>query len=77
MATLEAKLIQQLISMRKTVLHSILLYLQKDYKSLERYQCLNILERYGVGSMMFCILRKNWVWLQIAAKAGGHFRTIL
>ena len=48
-ATLEAKLIQQLASMREEVLYVIFLDLQKAYDALERSMCLEILEGYGVG----------------------------
>ena len=45
-ANLEDKLLQKLIAMRETVLHSIFLDLRKAYDALDRYQCLDILEEY-------------------------------
>ena len=48
-ATLEAKLLQQLASMREEVLYMIFLDLTKAYDALGRSRCLEILEGYGVG----------------------------
>ena len=48
-STLEAKLLQQIIAMRETVLRSVFLDMHKAYDALDRYQCLDILEGYGVG----------------------------
>ena len=45
-ANLEDKLLQKLIAMRETVLHSIFLDLRKAYDALDRYQCLDILSEY-------------------------------
>ena len=72
-ATLEEKLPHQLIFMRETVLHSIFLDLRKAYHALDRDRCLYILEEYGVGPRTLYILQKYWAWVQMAAKAGGHY----
>ena len=48
-ATLEAKLLQQLASMREEVLYVIFLDLHKTYDTLDRGRCLEIMEGYGVG----------------------------
>ena len=48
-ATLKAKLIQQLVALRKEVLYVIFLDLHKAYNALYRYRCLDILEGYRVG----------------------------
>ena len=47
-ATLEAKLLQQIATLREEVLYVILLELHKAYDALERSRCLEILEGYGV-----------------------------
>ena len=59
-ATLEAKILKQLISMRETVFHAILLRLRKAYDALYRELCLDILAVYGVGPRQIRILRKYW-----------------
>ena len=50
MATLEAKLLQQLAAMREEVLYVIFLDLTKAYDALDRSRSLEILKGYGVGS---------------------------
>ena len=47
--TLEAKMLQQLASMREEVLFVIFLDLHKAYYALDRDRYLEILEGYGVG----------------------------
>ena len=76
-ATLEANLLQQLIDMRDTVLHSICLNLRKAYDALDSNLCMDILTGYGVGPRTLCILRTYWARLLMVAKAGGHFGPIL
>ena len=48
-ATLNTKLIQQLIAMRDTVLNSIFLDLRKAYDALYMDCCIDTLAGYGVG----------------------------
>ena len=48
-ATLDAKLLQKIISMRETVLYSIFLDLRQAYYALDSESCLDILTGYGVG----------------------------
>ena len=72
-ATLEAKMLQQLIAMRETVLHAIFLNLRNSYDALDRDRCLDILVGYGVGPRTLHILWTYWVWLQMVAKVGGHY----
>ena len=50
--TLEAKLIQQLVSLREEVLYMIFLDLNKEYDALDRSICLDILEVSGVGPQL-------------------------
>ena len=75
-ATLEEKLLQQLITIRETVLHSIFLDLIKAYDSLDRDRCIDILIGYGVGPRIIHILQTYWIRLQMAEKAGGHYRPV-
>ena len=48
-ATLEAKLLQQLVALREELLYMIFLDLHRVYDALDRSRCLVILEGYGVG----------------------------
>ena len=48
MATLEAKLLQQLAAMKEEVLYVIFLDLTKAYDALDRSRSLEILKGYGV-----------------------------
>ena len=74
-ATLEANLIQQLISIKETVLHAIFLDLRKACDALYRDHGLDILAGYGVGNRTLCILCKYWVQLYMVEKAVGHYET--
>ena len=71
-ATLEAKLLQHIIAMRKRVLVSIFIDMHTVYDTLDRDQCLDILEGYGVGTRTLHILWTYWVRIQMAEKAGDH-----
>ena len=62
--------------MRETILHSILIYLRKAYRTLDRDRFLDILSGYGVGTRKPHIHQKYWVWIQMAAKAGGYYRNV-
>ena len=76
-ATIEDKLLHNIINMMETVLHSISLDLCKAYDALDRDHCLGILAGYGVGPRTLRILRTYWAWIQMAAKAGGLQARIL
>ena len=75
-ATLEGKLLQHLIDMRDTVLHSIFFDLCKAYNTLDRDRRLDILAGYGVGTGTLRIMWTYWVRIQMAEKSGGHCRPI-
>ena len=68
---LEENLLQRLIAMSNTVLHSVCLDLRKAYDALDRYRYIYILVGYGVGPKTLRILQTYWVWLHMAAKVGG------
>ena len=59
--------------MTETVLHATLFDLSKGYNALYRDRCIDILAGYGVGLRTLRILRTYWVWIQMPAKAGGHY----
>ena len=72
-ATLEAKLLQNLVALREEVLYVIFLDLHKAYDALDRSRCLEILEGYGVGLRACWILWTYWWRLSIVARAGGYY----
>ena len=57
-ATLEAKLLQQLAAMREEVLYVIFLDLTKAYDALDKSRSLEILKGYGVGQRTRRLLRE-------------------
>ena len=56
-ASLETKLVQQLMSMIEEFMYAIFLDLHKAYDNLDRDIFLEILEGYGMGPQALCILR--------------------
>ena len=73
-ANLEVKLLQQATTMREEVFQGILLDLHKAYNALDRPRCLDILERYGVGTRALCLLRRYWDRIHMVVQAGGYCR---
>ena len=73
-ATLKAKLLQQLASLREEVLYIIFLGLHKAYDALDRFRCFEILEGYGGVPRACQLLQTYWGWLKIGAKSGGYYR---
>ena len=71
--TLEAKLLQQLASLREEVLYIIFLDLRKASDALDRPKFLEILDRYSVVPRACWLLRKNWCRLRTVEKAEGHY----
>ena len=59
-ATLEEKLLRNIVYMRETVLHSIFFDLLESYNALDRYQCLDILAGYEVGLRTLRIMWTYW-----------------
>ena len=55
-STLEVKLIQQVAALREAVLHALFLDLHNADDALDSSRCLDILERYGVGTMSLLLL---------------------
>ena len=76
-AALEAKMLQQLMSMRQAVLFEVFLDLKKAYKALDRDMCLEILATYGVGPRTLQLLRTYWDRLTMVARSGRYFRHLL
>ena len=72
-ATLKAKLINRLASMREEVLYVIFMELHKAYDDLDRDICLEILEGYGVGPGSCSILWMYWDRLRMFVRSGGYY----
>ena len=72
-ATLEAKLLQQLAAMREEVLYVIFLDLTKAYDALDRSRSLEILKGYGVGGRVRKLLREYWEIMTMVARAGSYY----
>ena len=56
-ASLEANILQQIMSMREEVLYEVLLNLWKFYDALYRERCMDILVGFGIGSRTESILQ--------------------
>ena len=69
----EVKLLQHIILIWETFLHSIFLNLRKAYGSLDRERCLDILAGYGMVPRTLYIMCTYWVRLRMAAREGGHY----
>ena len=72
-ATLEAKLLQHLTSMREAVLFEVLLDLQKAYDALYWDRLLDILAVHGVSPRTLRLLWTYWDRMTMVARAGGYF----
>ena len=75
-ATFEAKLLQQIAALREEVLYVISLDLNKEYDTLDRYRCLDILEGYDVGPRARRLLQIYWRSLTMVARARGYYGTV-
>ena len=69
-ATSEAKLLEQLASLREEVMCMIFLDLHKAYDALNRSRCLEILEGYGVGPQSRRLLQTYWRRLTMVTRVG-------
>jgi hypothetical protein len=73
MATIEAKLAQQLAWTEQEPLYHVFVDLRKAYDHLDCKRCLAIMTRYGVGPKLFCLQAKFWDQAQLVCHAGGSF----
>ena len=71
--SLNANLLQQLMTMMEKVLYEILLYLHKAFNALDHDRCLGILEAYRVGLQSIRLLCQYWDLLTTAAQARGYY----
>ena len=70
-ANLEAKLLQQIATLREEVIYVSILDLHKAYDTLDRCRYLDIREGYLVGPRARRILQTYWSHLTMVARAGG------
>ena len=59
-ATLEVKLLHQVVAISEAVLHAIFLDLHKAHNALDRSRCLEILEGYDVVFRDLCLFFRYW-----------------
>ena len=71
-ASLDSKLIQQLMAMGEEFMYAIVLDLHKVYDTLDRDRWLDILEGYSVGPLDCRILRAYWYRIGMMYCAGGY-----
>jgi hypothetical protein len=67
MATIEAKLAQQLAWMGQELLYQVFINLRKAYDHLDQEWCLAIMTGYGVGPklLLLCLQTKFWYQAQM------------
>ena len=70
-ASLEAKLLQHLITTREEVLHMIFPDLYKTYYALDMDICLETLEGYGLEQRSHSLLHTYWYCITMVACTGG------
>ena len=74
MAILESKLAKQLAGLAHEPLFQVCLDIRKAYDSLEREQCLEVLNGYGMGPNLTHLLKSYWGRQRIAPKTGKFLR---
>ena len=70
---LEAKMLQQLTTMREVVLFEGFLDLQKAYDALDQGRRLEIITAYGVGPRKIRLFWTYWDCLTMVARASRYF----
>jgi hypothetical protein len=73
MATIEAKLVQQLPWMEQEPLLQVFINLRKAYDHLDQEQCLTIMTGYGVGPKLLRLQTTFWNQAQMVCRAEGSF----
>ena len=75
-ATLEAKLAQKLAGLAHDPLFQVFLDIYKAHDSLDRERCLEVLNGYGLGTNLTCLLKYNWERKRIAPKTDKLLRKV-
>ena len=72
-ATIEAKLAQQLASIKQEALYQTFIDLKKAYDAMDRERCLEILQGYGVDPLILRLIEKFWDLAILACRASGCY----
>ena len=72
-ATTKVKLTQQLVYLEQHLLFGIFIDLKNAYDAMDREQCLDLLEAYGVGPKLLWLLQHFWDEAGIVYRAGGCY----
>ena len=73
-ATLESKLLHNIVGMQKEVLYEIFVDTQKYYDEMDWWEYLAMLEGYGVVPQVCHIMIWYWYWSTIVERASGYYR---
>ena len=73
MATLESKILKQILGLQQEVLYNIFVDIHKAYSALDWGRALVILERYRVGLQVCQILNRYWDWVIMAVRESGYY----
>jgi hypothetical protein len=72
-AILKAKLAQQLAHLKQESFYGVFLNLKKVFDAKDREKCLLILEGYGMGLNMVCLIRTFWREGTMVCPALGNY----
>jgi hypothetical protein len=72
-AILEAKLAQQLAHLEQELYYGVFLDLKKVFDAMDRERCLLILEGYGAGPNMVCLICNFWQDATMVCRVPGNY----
>jgi hypothetical protein len=72
---IEAKLAQQLLYLKLKPFYGVFLDLQKAFDAMDRERCILILEGYGAGPWLVCLVRTYWRDAIMVCWASGYYGT--
>ncbi len=74
-AIIEAKLAQQLAYLELKLFYGVFLDLRKAFYAMVRERCILILEGYGAGPWLVCLVRTHWRDMIVVCRALGYYGT--